>query len=39
MALFSFFKNQDVYAELKNELHEVKERLRVLDNFAGVGLW
>jgi methyl-accepting chemotaxis protein len=38
MALFSSSK-KNALASLQNELDELKERVRVLDNHAGVGLW
>jgi len=39
MSLFSGSDKAKALLRLQGELDEVKERMRVLDNFAGVGLW
>jgi len=39
MSLFSGSETKKTLARLKGELEEAHERMRVLDNFAGVGLW
>src|SRR5260221_14546462 len=39
MGLFSKSNKKDSFANVQAELDELKERVRVLDNHAGVGLW